>query len=234
MTQTSDLVNAIDSFIVGCKTDGTWDAIKASCIMAGWNNLSGALVPLKGTAPTNNNFVSGDYNRKTGLVGDGSTKYLNSNRNNGVDPQNNKHLGVYVSTGDSASGYPYYAGGGSTGLDAILREASSNRLYAYLAATSGGVFVASQGNTIGFKGASRSNSSQISVRTGLNTTNASQNSSVETVASNITIFAGNYANVVNDYSNSRLAFYSIGESLDLALLDTRVTTLIAAYAAAIP
>lgn len=224
---------AINTFVVGCKADGIWTALKASCILAGARTLSGALVPLAGTAPTNFNFVSGDYNRKTGLVGDGSTKYLNSNRSNNADPQNNTHLGVYVSTGDSASGYPYYAGGGSTGLDAILQEASSNTLYAYLDTSFGGITVASQGNTIGFKGASRSNSSQISVRTGLNTTNPSQNSSVETAALNITIFAGNYVSSVGDYSNSRLAFYSIGESLDLALLDTRVTTLIAAYDAAI-
>jgi hypothetical protein len=31
-----------------------------------------------GTAPTNNNFVDADYNRETGLVGNGSTKYLDS------------------------------------------------------------------------------------------------------------------------------------------------------------
>ncbi len=36
------------------------------------------------------------------------------------------------------------------------------------------------------------------------------------------------------WSNARIAFYSIGESLNLALLDARVTTLINAYAAAIP
>jgi hypothetical protein len=36
------------------------------------------------------------------------------------------------------------------------------------------------------------------------------------------------------FSAARLAFYSIGESLDLALLDTRVTSLINAFAAAIP
>jgi hypothetical protein len=70
---------AINDFVVGCKADGIWDAIKASCIMAGARTLTGALVPLKGTAPTNYNFVPGDYNRKTGLVGDGSSKNLNSN-----------------------------------------------------------------------------------------------------------------------------------------------------------
>jgi hypothetical protein len=37
-----------------------------------------------------------------------------------------------------------------------------------------------------------------------------------------------------DYTAARLAFYSIGESLDLALLDARVTDLINAFAAAIP
>jgi len=35
-------------------------------------------------------------------------------------------------------------------------------------------------------------------------------------------------------TNARLAFYSIGESLDLAALDTRVSNLITAIGAAIP
>jgi hypothetical protein len=51
-----------------------------------------------GTAPTNFNFVSGDYNRKTGLVGDGSTKYLDSNRAGNADPQNSFHLSTYSTT----------------------------------------------------------------------------------------------------------------------------------------
>jgi hypothetical protein len=36
------------------------------------------------------------------------------------------------------------------------------------------------------------------------------------------------------YTDARLSFYSIGESLDLALLDARVTALMNALAAAIP
>jgi hypothetical protein len=96
MTQVADLAIAINTFVKGCKTDGTWDAIKACCIMAAWDGLDGALYPLKGTAPTNFNFVSGDYNRETGLVGDGSTKYLDSNRNNNADPQNSQHMALYI------------------------------------------------------------------------------------------------------------------------------------------
>lgn len=93
-----DVRIAVNNFIVGCKTDGIWSAIKASCILAGARTLNGALVPLVGTAPTNFNFVDGDYNRETGLVGDGSTKYLDSNRNNDADPQDSKHISVYAST----------------------------------------------------------------------------------------------------------------------------------------
>jgi len=59
---------AINDFVIGCKQDGIWDAIKASCIMAGARTLDGALVPLVGTAPTNYNFVAGDYNRELSLI----------------------------------------------------------------------------------------------------------------------------------------------------------------------
>jgi len=70
------VITAINDFVVGCKADGIWSAIKASCILAGARTLSGALVPLVGTAPTNFNFGSGDYARKTGLIGDGASKSL--------------------------------------------------------------------------------------------------------------------------------------------------------------
>jgi hypothetical protein len=82
----------------GTKADGTfWDALKASCILCGARTLAGALVPLAGAAPTNNNFVDADYNRETGLKGDGSTKYLDSNRANNADPQDDQHVCVYAS-----------------------------------------------------------------------------------------------------------------------------------------
>jgi hypothetical protein len=224
---------AINAFVVGCKADGIWEAIKASCILSGARTLSGALVPLAGTGPTNNNFVSGDYDRKTGLVGNGSTKYLNSNRATNVDPQNNKHAGIYVSTGDStATGY--YLGGGLNGYTGIGRVASGNFLIGYISNPSGAIQISNQGNTTGCKGISRANSSTALVRTGGVTTSNTQASLAETITSNIAIFADNYNNSVSTYTNARLAFYSIGESLDLALLDARVTTLISAYAAALP
>jgi hypothetical protein len=228
---------AVNQFVIGCKADGIWTAIKASCILAGARTLAGALVPLAGTAPTNVGglFVEGDYNRKTGLVGNGTSKYLNSNRTTNSDPQNNKHLGIYVSTGDSKpSGFPFYLSGGGAGVVGIIRDASTNTLGFYASNVPAPLLIAGQGNTTGFKGVFRNNASTISGRTGGTTTSGSSTSAAETITSNIVVFADNYLNTIGNYTNARLAFYSIGESLDLALLDARVSALITAFGVAIP
>ena len=211
--------SAINKFVVGCKADGIWNAIKASCILAGARTLAGALVPLVGTAPTNFNFVSGDYNRETGLVGNGSTKYLDSNRNNNADPQDNQHNAVWassVATGLAIASNPVSAIGASGfGLGARKSRNASAVL---------GISM-----QIGLCGISRSASADFNYRVG-GANNLSVQVSQTSSAGSLSIL-GDGAGV---YGNHRLAFYSIGESLNLAQLDARVTTLINAIAAAIP
>jgi hypothetical protein len=220
---------AIHSFVKGCKADGIWPAIKASCILAGARTLAGALVPLVplvGTAPTNNNFVSGDYNRKTGLVGNGSTKYLNSNRNNNADPQNSKHISVYgTSWGNANAGFI-----GSNGVspgDSHLYAAAGTGTKITRLNSSGASTLSNTTITPSFMGASRDSSSGFNDRYNSITVFTSAASNTPRNA-NILVFQ------TQGNCNARLAFYSIGESLDLALLDARVTTLINAFAAAIP
>ena len=217
---------AIDSFVKGCKNDGIWNAIKASCILSGARTLAGALIPLVGTAPTNFNFVSGDYNRKTGLVGDGSTKYLNSNRNNNADPQNNKHLAVGITTAGNVVETTYIGQALATGSSHLSISASSLSKYS---ARVTGPGVANIGTTgTGFAGVNRSASTGFTIRSGNTTSGEIAATSAAPASGNILVFEGIAK------SNPRLYFYSIGESLDLALLDTRVTSLINAFAAAIP
>ena len=219
---------AINDFVLGCKQDEIWDAIKASCILAGARTLDGALVPLVGGAPTNFNFVGADYDRETGLVGDGSTKYLDSNRNNNADPQNSKHLSVYVTAGSSGSGQAYIgADGGLTGASGIFRSG-------FVRVHSGsGATVANAGVASGLFGASRSVSSSFTTR--YNGVNESFSLSSQTPSNRLlTVFAMDNQGSMISYSSDRLAFYSIGESLDLALLDTRVSNLMTAIGAAIP
>jgi hypothetical protein len=223
---------AVNQFVIGCKADGIWNAIKASCILAGARTLEGALVPLAGTAPTNFNFASGDYNRKTGLVGDGSTKYLNTNRNNNADPQNSKHLAAYISTTGISLNMSYIATEFAEGGSHISVSSTSASSLGLRSNSSGAIWPGSNSNTVGFTGHSRASSAGVSTRA--NGVGATADITSETPLNRaLTLYARN-ASPPTNYSNARLAFYSIGESLDLALLDARVTTLINAFAAAIP
>lgn len=233
---------AIDNFVLGCKADGIWDAIKASCILAGARTLSGALVPLAGTAPTNYNFVAGDYNRETGLVGDGSTKYLDSSRADSADPQNSAHLSVYV-TSPSTSGsntYSTYAGAGNN-------SNSFRSIYRYNAFVGGdGVSSVSGYNrsasrldladkdSTGLIAVNRATSSQITGRAARLDVGPLSTTSNLPATVNLMIFAENGNGTPSARTNARFAFYSIGESLDLALLDARVTDLINKFAEVIP
>jgi hypothetical protein len=212
---------AIDNFVLGCKADGIWSAIKASCILAGARTLAGALVPLVGTAPTNSNFVSGDYTRKTGITKSAGTKTINTNRANNADPQNSHHVALYMHTVPSASIYLLFSGTYTTiersGSDYFTRNRSSTA-NSFLASTV----------SAGLLGMSRAASGSYTRRVSGTNTRVSQASSAPDSASQ-TIFAS-----FDGTTTGRVAFYSIGESLDLALLDARVTDLINAFGAAIP
>jgi hypothetical protein len=232
---------AVNQFVIGCKADGIWNAIKASCILAGARTLAGALVPLVGTAPTNVGglFVSGDYNRKTGLVGDGSTKYLNSNRIGSDQAQNNAHIGAWVSTvaTSGSAQFPIYIGslGDTTGSLAgslhFGRNQSNGTLFGRgVSSTYEANF--GSGTAVGFKGISRNSSASFVYRN--NSSNATVTRTSEAPGNApVLVYAVGGASPT-EFANARLAFYSIGESLNLALLDARVTTLINAFAAAIP
>jgi len=219
---------AIDDFVIGCKADGIWSAIKASCILAGARTLTGALVPLVGAAPTNvGPFVSGDYNRKTGLVGDGSTKYLNSNRAGNADPQNSLHLSAYVTENFAANQILVDDNGGSN--VARISRGTSSRFFFFSRNSTAAVTTTLASGT-GFLGSSRTSATNVNARSG------------GSPASGTSTSAGQSTNNFWFYSQSggtpsgsgRLAFYSIGESLDLTLLDARVTQLITTFAAVIP
>lgn len=225
------VARAVNEFVLGCKADGIWSAIKASCILAGARTLNGALVPLVGLPPTNFNFVNGDYNRETGLIGDASTKYLDSNRNRLNDPQDNMHICVYQTLQNTAGGRPLFGNGNltnqagathyrvSTGSDGYFRHSQTLAPAFDLPIPS-----------VGLVGINRSSLSAVQLRQSQSNFTYTTNSDGRLDA-NLHIFK---AQGVAIGVNARLAFYSIGESLNLTLLDNRVTTLVNAIAAAIP
>jgi hypothetical protein len=229
-----DVKRAYNSFIKGCKVDGIWGAIKASCIMAGSRTLSGALVPLKGTAPTNFNFVSSDYNRKTGLVGNGTTKYLNTNRNNNADPQNSKHIAAYRT--QAPTGTTGGIGAGAL-VGNIINQNGGSWIFDQVGAQFSDTIRVNQspsiinllfGEQAQLIGASRSDSSSISMRFSGTTTIAATTSQTP---SNEDLYVYNFSTAK---STARISFYSVGEAMDLGKLDARITTFMSNLNAAIP
>jgi len=226
---------AINDFVTGCKSDGIWDAIKASCILAGARTLAGALTPLKGTAPTNNGpFVSSDYNRETGLVGNGTSKYLDTNRANDGDPEDDQHLSVYVSTAatDAFSVYIGASPPATAGASQIGQNTNTGELFLRSRSDSADFPTNPSIDNLsnGFLGISRNNGASFSLRAESASETFARSSDTPSVQ-NVGVFFR--VGATTGYSNGRIAFYSVGESLDLAQLDTRVSALISAIGAAI-
>jgi hypothetical protein len=220
-----DLVNDGLLGVSGGVISQAASVIKASPIMAGARTRLGAMTPVVGPAPTSFNFVDGDYNRKTGLLGDGSTKYLNSNRNNNADPQNSQHMTVYATAlGSPAKGFISTNLGNISGVSQVV-YGSNSLLFTRSRSVTGS---SSSSISPGLIGISRDNASSYFTRSN------NQNTVISVTSDGVQSGTIDVFRRSGEVSDARLAFYSIGESLDLAILDARVTALINAYAAAIP
>jgi hypothetical protein len=221
---------AVDDFFKGTKADGTFSAIKASCLLCGARTLAGALVPLVGAAPTNNNFVDADYNRETGLVGNGTTKYLDSNRANNADGRNDNHNSFFISTVGSTDNERYIGSVSSgTGVNTI-GSTTSQALYSRTRCNTVSIEPTSTASA-GFCGTSRATSGGYSFLYG----GIVQSKAVASEAPdslNIVVFGFNGPGS-SGICTGRLCWYSIGESVDLAALDARVSALVTAIGAAL-
>lgn len=213
-----DVKKAINDFIVGCKNDGIWTAIKASCLLAGPKTLNGILVPLVGTAPTNTNFTSSDYNRKTGLKGDGTSKYLNSNRANNSDPQDSKHVAAYLTETMTRDATRFTMGIDTTTV--FMGTSIPSVFFRINILDTTNTSYADASSILGLFGGSRSSSSNVNTRYNQNNGTLANNSTTPS-STNIYIFT---RSSLTQYSNARMAFYSIGENIDLQKLENRVKT----------
>ena len=229
---------AVDDFFRGTKADGTFSALKAACLLCGARTLTGALVPLAGDAPTNvaDGFVSGDYTRggaTPGLKGDG-TSYLDSNYAFPAGLQDDMHISGYVLEQPVAlSGFfsASYVSPGSF-LNITLNSYATEAVAVLARPPFSGVASITVADANGFIGASRSDASTVDIRAD-STQEADASSSSGVTALNQYIFARNSAGTANNFFTARVAFYSLGEATDLALLDARVTALVTAIGAAV-
>ena len=197
--------------------------IKTHGILAAANTLSGCLVPVVGAAPTNVNFVVGDYNRRLGL-GDPSnaTKYLDTNRGNTAEPQDSQSIGYYIASG--TIGTMAVTPTGTTGQTAVFVSPTSTAATSPFRSRSSGSALGTRSmiGVTGFVGLTR----------GAAATFTSQTPG----AGNIFVFARNNVNAgtTDAYANMRCPFYHIGENLNLATLQSLQDQLFATLQAVIP
>ena len=219
--------DAITGFVVDCKITGIWNAIQSCCLLCGARTLNGALVPLKGPAPTNFNslFTNNDYNRETGLKGNGSSKFLNTNFAASSLPQDNFHFSLHISSLSSIGAQRTYMA--DTGGRNMYRPISNNTLTQFNINAS---FGAAQGDldmasSTGFCGLSRDNASDFTIRIGSRNRVVSV-SSVGGDGGTMRIFGRNGNNTMGEFSDGRIAFYSIGEQVNLKALNDCVDSLL--------
>ena len=225
---------AVDDFFRVTRADGTFSALKAACLLCGARTLAGALVPLVGTAPTNvaDGFVSGDYTRggaTPGLKGDG-TSHLDSGRAGDDDPLEDHHMACYATETSSAVTHTKMgAAQSATGAYELVR--SADRAYFYSRSSTFFLTGTGVGNQTGLYGYSRTGSTLNSRALGVDYT--ATRAAVARAGINIFVFGYNDGSSLVEPSQGRLAFYSIGEALDLEALDARVTALVTAIGAAV-
>jgi hypothetical protein len=231
---------AIHSFVKGCKADGIWPAIKASCILAGARTLPGALVPLVGTAPTRQGTEGGwNYDRKIGLTGNGTDNYLNSGfLATGISATSN-HLFVNGSSFPT-TGSTFRTGIGSwassiSRLNITLLDSLNERRYqdavTYASINSG---LATSGSV---SGARLSTTLNTLYQNGSSVNTLTLSISPTMPAFNFFVYALNLAGSPVDLTNACFNFYGIGDGLtgtQMTAYHARVTTLINTFGAAIP
>ena len=222
---------AIDTFVKGCKTDGIWTAIKASCILAGARTLPGALVPLKGPAPTNFNFVAEDYDRITGLRGDGSTKYLDTGRNASSDGRDDVHLAVMSHM------VPLAAAGRYLGASETLEILNDSALE-----SGGGLRARVNSGTLNTHARGGSFPAVIGISRAVNTeydwvsgtaSGTQPEASADSSSGEYAVFRRGLTGLEGFLLNGRLSFYSIGSAITLADLRSRALALQSAIAEAL-
>jgi len=202
--------------------------------MAGARTVAGAIIPLRGNAPTNNNFVAGDYSRTLGLLGNDSNKYLATGYNNNDTtnfPQNDSHISCYVSATQTDTAGIFVGTQSTIGNILTLGYSSTTQIFFRNRAGTQRLFSTAP---LGFQASTRNNSTNFSSRaTQSGGTISDVNSTLAsgTPASQLFgVFCGFSGTTANQFSASRMSFYSIGKSLTIANLDTRVTTLMSTLA----
>ena len=216
------LANYIDSLVA--LGGAYWDDLESAASFVGVG-IQGVTVPLKSTMPalTNNNFVAGDLNTLTGLLSDGSTKYLATGLTGTDLSQNDHSFSAYAS---SAAKSAFLGGTYSTNFIrpiAVALGTSTTNFYS-TAPLDSSLKITSTPSLVGL---SRSASTEFTARTNQGDETFTRTSGTPNTGG-LSLYAVG-AGVAP--TTARLATYHAGPALNLATLEGLQDTLISEIAA---
>lgn len=213
------LANYIDSLVT--LGGAYWDTMLSATSFVGVG-IQGITVPLRDgmTVPTQNNFVAADLNQLTGLKGNLSSKWIDTNIGGQTPDQDDNSISTYATEVNTYNNH-YLSTGGALGATHIY-PISSTSLICRISGAGAGV----NATPLHFAGATRSAASVMNIRA--NGTDFSNTStSVQQLTDNFNVFGRPNAN----RTDARLATYHIGPALDLATLEGLQDTLLSEIAA---
>ena len=217
------LANYIDGLVA--LGGAYWDTMVSACSFVGVG-IEGIVVPLRSgmTVPSNILFLTADLSQTTGLKGDGSTTYIDTNVLENAVPQNDISMSVYVTEAFSTYGLSISGTAGNDRTGLMIRPGSGGIVW-NRSPTSSGFTPAAQPE---FYGTNRDNASDYDLQNGSTlTTNTLTSGSVYTLVP-VCVFAA--ANGVGKTPN-RLATYHYGPALNMATLRSLQATLMSEIAA---
>lgn len=220
--------DAMNQLVIDMKNSSLWTPIKTMNVWMGARTLAGILIDVKNplSSWTNNNFLIGDYNRTTGLNGDGSTKSINTNRNNNADPQDNQAMWCYIHTTGSST---RYMGGGSTQTGSTNIQISGANDLRFRSQNSTNT-LRSGAHGPGLAGVTRDNSSTFDWR-GNGTGGTLSRGSQTPYDSDVFVFAVGVSGSPNSWADGRLRAAAIGEAHNLTDAETALATYISSITA---
>jgi hypothetical protein len=179
--------------------------------------LAGQLIPLKGGAPINTGFVSGNHDPASRLQGNGSA-FLDSNRLSSADPLDNFSLCAWVVVPATNAAALAGVGANDSGASSIVRT-SANAL-AFRNRTVGATSVDGAGSAVGFIGTSRSLSTGYNLRV-----NGSTQSVAAVSQAPAALTTKWFHRDVGVPTDAGLAFCAVGEAITMSALEARLSTL---------
>jgi len=217
---------AINNFVVNCKAGGLWDKLSIVGIFAGARSIEGALLTLKGPMESFDNFgfLQSDYDRRNGIAGDDTAKYLGTSPYFATsEALDDYHIAFSLTTLDTtATASPVYGFGGTvydTAATHNTRVTSRN---------SSLVNVGSSRFGVGFSCVSRDNSSNFDWRNSKTTTNYTHASINANNAAFRILRSGSV------YTTNVMNYWAGGKAIAaMGLYDDLVTTLLADIARAV-